>query len=151
MPNRILTGLLLLCTLPLLCPRSAHAQTPDPCAASITQLDMDTCYAQQFKDADLNLNHIYRAALVALEKELDEAHKRSANDELASDSAAILDLKAAQDAWIKYRDLHCKAAGQQVQGGSIQPTVISQCMTLVTNHRVEEIRAAYEIGGRKLE
>lgn len=145
--NRLMIGLLLLCASATL----VRAQTPDPCATAITQLDIDTCYAQQWKMTDLSLNHTYRATVLALEHELDDARKHSDNDQLSLDSAAIADLKAAQDAWIKYRDLHCKAAGQQVQGGSIQPFVISQCMTLVTQHRIEEIRAAYAIGGRKLE
>lgn len=124
---------------------------PDPCEANATTVDFDTCYADQFKLADQDLNHIYRATIVALEHDLAEARKRPDDSELTYDSTAILDLKSAQTAWVKYRDLHCKAAGQQVQGGSIQPIVINKCMILVTRHRIDEIRAAYEIGGRSLE
>jgi uncharacterized protein YecT (DUF1311 family) len=99
----------------------------------------------------MNLNHLYRAALVVLEHELDDALKRSAKDEAGYANNAIDDLKSAQAAWVKYRDLQCRAAGQQYQGGSIQPLVVNQCLTLVTEHRIEEIKEAYEIGGRKLE
>ncbi len=99
----------------------------------------------------MNLNHIYRQGLVVLEHELDDALKRSANDEAGSVNDAIEELKSAQAAWVKYRDLQCRAAGQQYQGGTIQPLVVNQCLILVTMHRIEEIQQAYEIGGRKLE
>ncbi len=77
--------------------------------------------------------------------------KRSDQGQLQYDATAIGDLKAAQTAWTKYRDLQCLAAGQQLQGGSIQPIVVNKCMILVTRHRIDEMRAAYEIGGRNLE
>jgi uncharacterized protein YecT (DUF1311 family) len=132
-------------------PERGAVQKPDPCAAITTMADFNICYAEEFKKEDMNLNHLYRAALVVLEHELDDALKRSAKDEAGYANNAIDDLKSAQAAWVKYRDLQCRAAGQQYQGGSIQPLVVNQCLTLVTEHRIEEIKEAYEIGGRKLE
>jgi uncharacterized protein YecT (DUF1311 family) len=126
-------------------------QSTDACAAITSMANFDTCYAEQFKKEDLRLNHLYRAALVVLQQQLEDSQKRSAKDEVGYASSAIEDLKAAQAAWVKYRDLHCRAAGQQYQGGSIEPLVVNQCMSLVTMHRIEEIREAYEIGDRKLE
>jgi uncharacterized protein YecT (DUF1311 family) len=126
-------------------------QTIDPCLATLGQPDSDACYAAEFKSADQDLNHMYRGALVALEKDLDDAQAKADNGHAAFDTTAIADLKDAQAAWVKYRDLHCAAAGQQFQGGTIEPTIVSRCMTVTTRHRIEDIQEAYEIGGRKLE
>jgi uncharacterized protein YecT (DUF1311 family) len=123
----------------------------DPCLANAMKVDFDTCYADQFKAADQDLNRLYRAVLLAFQSDIADAHKRKDESQLSYDSSALFGLKAAQDAWTKYRDLHCSAAGQQFQGGSILPIVISRCMILVTLHRNDEIRAAYQIGGRKLD
>jgi uncharacterized protein YecT (DUF1311 family) len=173
--NRILPGLLLLCSPLALAqfagpnpvpkpppppPRLVLIPSPtqtlaspyaDPCEANAARVDFDTCYAGQFKAADQDLNRLYRAVLLAFQSDIADAHKRKDESQLSYDSTALFDLKAAQDAWTKYRDLHCSAAGQQFQGGSILPIVISRCMILVTLHRNDEIRAAYQIGGRKLD
>jgi uncharacterized protein YecT (DUF1311 family) len=168
--NRILPVLPLLCGAALSMPaqttkpapaatQSAQppaAQPPateytDPCEAHATTVDFDTCYADLFKLTDQGLNHIYRNALLAFEADIADANKRHDQSQLSYDATAIADLKAAQDAWVKYRDLHCLAAGQQLQGGSIRPIIVNKCMILVTRHRIDDIRAAYEIGGRNLE
>jgi uncharacterized protein YecT (DUF1311 family) len=176
LPNRIPTALLLFCCAALVAqnptptqksaPKSAApkdvqspaspAQPPapeytDPCAAHAMTVDFDTCYADQFKLTDQDLNHLYRNALLAFEADIADANKRGDQGQLQYDATAIANLKAAQAAWIKYRDLHCAAAGQQLQGGSIQPIIVNKCMILVTRHRIDDIRAAYEIGGRSLE
>ena len=64
---------------------------------------------------------------------------------------AIDELKAAETAWIKYRDLQCEAAGQQYEGGTIRLSVENMCMSMTTEHRIQEIKQAYEDGERKLE
>jgi uncharacterized protein YecT (DUF1311 family) len=137
-------------------PQAAPAPAPapeysDPCEARAMTVDFDTCYADQFKLTDQDLNRLYRNALTAFESDVADAHKRGDESQLSYDAAAIGDLRAAQSAWTRYRDLECRAAGQQLQGGSIQPIVVNKCMILVTRHRIDEIRAAYEIGGRNLE
>lgn len=166
--HRILTAFLLLCSAPLIAPAQnpstqkppasgpRPAQPPaseytDPCEAHATTVDFDTCYANQFKLTDQDLNHIYRNALLAFQTDIADANKRGDQGQLKYDATAIADLKAAQTAWTQYRDLQCTAAGQQLQGGSIQPIVVHKCMILVTRHRIDDIRAAYEIGGRNLE
>ncbi len=137
-------------------PENANNQTApgawtDPCEANAANVNFDTCYAQQFHVADDDLNRLYRNAITAFEADIADAHKRSDQGQLSYDSTALFDLKGAQDQWAKYRDLQCRAAGQQLAGGSIQPIVINKCLILVTHHRIDEIRAAYEIGGRNIE
>jgi uncharacterized protein YecT (DUF1311 family) len=161
--GRILARLLFTCCLPAMAqvqlPQSAP-QNPLPaaptepidlCAATLEQPDSGACYAAEFKQDDQDLNHIYRAALVAFEKDLDDANAKSDKDRATFDARAIGSLRDAQAAWVKYRDLQCSAAGQQFQAGSIEPTIIARCMSITTRHRIEEIQDAYEIGGRTLE
>jgi uncharacterized protein YecT (DUF1311 family) len=128
-------------------PGNQHA---NPCESSAAA-DSENCYADQFKVTDLELNHLYRNTILAFEADVADAQKRSDADQLTFDTTALDNLKAAQTQWVKYRDLHCSAAGQQLEGGSIQPLVIDKCMIIVTRHRIEDLRDAYEIGGRKLE
>jgi uncharacterized protein YecT (DUF1311 family) len=169
---RVVAGLLLLCGAPAMAraqlPQSAPAQNPstpaqnpvtqttpgepvDPCLATLDQPDSGACYLGAYKVADQDMNHIYRAALVVLEKDLDEAHAKSDSGHAAFDTTAIVNLKDAQAAWVKYRDLQCSAAGQQFEGGTVEPVIIARCMATTTRHRIEEIEDTYEIGGRKLE
>jgi uncharacterized protein YecT (DUF1311 family) len=131
--------------------QAAPAEPIDLCASTLQQPDSGACYEAEFRQADQDLNHIYRAALVALGKDLDDANAKSDKDHAAFDAKSIGILRDAQAAWVKYRDLQCSAAGQQFQAGSIEPLIIARCMTITTRHRIEEIHDAYEIGGRTLE
>ena len=105
-----------------------------PCDAAMTQLDLNQCYGEQFQKADARLNKLYASLLKQLRGE-----------------TAVQKVRAAEKAWIRYRDLHCEAAKSEFEGGSISPMVWAQCMTMTTEHRIEELKAAYEIGERKLE
>jgi uncharacterized protein YecT (DUF1311 family) len=136
--------------------RSTNAKIPergytDVCEAHATTVDFDTCYADQFRLFDQDLNRLYRNTLLALQGEIGEAYKRGDQNQIRYDTTAIANLKAAQAAWVKYRDLQCSAAGQQFEGGSVEPIIIHKCMILVTRHRIDEIRITYAIGGRKIE
>jgi len=53
-------------------------------------------------------------------------------------------LRTIEKTWIQYRDLHCLDARRQYEGGSMAPMVWANCMTTATNHRIEEIKDAYE-------
>jgi uncharacterized protein YecT (DUF1311 family) len=105
-----------------------------PCDAAATQLELNQCYGEQFRKADAHLNSVYANLLKQMQSE-----------------AAIQKLKVAEKAWIHYRDLHCEAARYEYEGGSISPMVWAQCMATTTEHRIEELKAAYENGERKLE
>ncbi len=50
-------------------------------------------------------------------------------------------LRAAQRAWLDYRDKHCDCAAALVTGGTMFPLVRSDCREKVTNARTAEIRA----------
>lgn len=106
-----------------------------PCDSANTQMEMNECSQKEFKKADARLNAIYAKLKKAL----------------ASDKQALGNLRAAQRAWIQYRDLHCSAAQKQFAGGSIAPLILSNCMEETTKHRIDEIKHTYETDARKLE
>jgi uncharacterized protein YecT (DUF1311 family) len=67
-----------------------------PCDAATTQLDLNQCYGEQFRNADAHLNTIYSNLLKQM---------RGGKSDTATQK-----LQAAEKAWIRYRDLHCEAA-----------------------------------------
>jgi uncharacterized protein YecT (DUF1311 family) len=108
-------------------PSPQPTQEVNPCASATTQQEMNQCSATEFQKADERLNRIYGKLM------------KSFNDEESKTS-----LRTIEKAWIQYRDLHCGAVRRQYEGGSMAPMVLASCMTTVTNHRIEEIKAAYE-------
>ncbi len=119
--------------------RQRAKETPQkgPCDAAVTQLELNQCYGEQFRNADAHLNRIYSSLLQQMQSE--------------KNGTATQKLQAAEKAWIRYRDLHCEATRFEFEGGSMSPMVWAQCMAITTQHRIDEIKAAYETGERKLE
>ncbi|MFZ3618412.1 lysozyme inhibitor LprI family protein [Leclercia barmai] len=89
----------------------------DECANASTQMEMNTCTAQQYQAADKTLNQTYQAAIKRA-----EAPQREL-------------LKKAQQAWIALRDADCAFIGSGTEGGSIQPMIVNQCLADKTNER----------------
>jgi uncharacterized protein YecT (DUF1311 family) len=86
-----------------------------------------------------------------VEKDLAEAQKQSDAERKAYSETVVQKLKAAERAWIQYRDLHCDAARHQYEGGSMSPMVWADCMTTTTDHRIVDLKNAYGSGDRTLE
>src|SRR5690606_35656024 len=95
---------------------SANALAEE-CANATTQLEMNTCTAHQYQAADKKLNQTYQAAIKRA-----EAPQREL-------------LKKAQQAWIALRDADCNFIGSGTDGGSVQPMIISQCLSEKTVER----------------
>ena len=89
----------------------------DECDKATTQLELNTCSAQQYQAADKKLNQTYQSAI-----------KRAAAPQRDL-------LKKAQQAWIALRDADCNFIGSGTEGGSVQPMIISQCLTEKTVER----------------
>ena len=94
----------------------------DPCANAQTQAEMNDCAGKEYKTADAVLNQVYRQ-LVAM---LDDEEKAQ--------------LKEAQTAWLKYRDLNCDFVADQYKGGTIRPTIHGLCLADVTKNLTTELR-----------
>jgi uncharacterized protein YecT (DUF1311 family) len=115
-----LAASLALCLLTSLHPQKRAAQ--DPCANAQTTAEMRDCAGQEYQKADAALNKGYRELMA----KLDDDGQKSV-------------LKAAQQAWIKYRDANCEFAAYQNRGGTIYPVVYTGCLTSMTTARTKEL------------
>src|ERR1044071_5867242 len=110
--------------LALMLPSFAVAQRkkPQPCANAQSQGEMNVCWGNEYKKADVVLNQIYRQLLAKLDE-----------DEKA-------ELKEAQTAWLKYRDANCDFVADQYKGGTMRPMIHAICLADVTNNRTAELK-----------
>ena len=90
---------------------ASGAAWPADCSNANTQTEMNQCAAPQYQAADKKLNETWQQAL-----------KRASGQQLEL-------LKKAQQAWISLRDADCAFLASGAEGGSMQPMLISQCMT----------------------
>jgi uncharacterized protein YecT (DUF1311 family) len=115
-----------------------------PCAKAETQFEMNQCTAAGFHESDQLLNQVYGRIVTSLEKDMDQAQKQKMQDQVAFNRTILDNLKKAQRAWLAYRDLHCAAAKQIYEGGTIAPAIEMSCLRKVTDHRIEELQDTYE-------
>ena len=94
----------------------------DPCPGSRTQAELNLCASRAFQKADAELNKLYQQLL---------------KDAGAGERAK---LRAAQLAWIKFRDAHCEYEAFGNTGGSIYPMVYGFCLAEVTEERAKQFR-----------
>ncbi len=90
---------------------ASGAAWADDCSNANAQTEMNQCAAAQYQAADKKLNETWQQAL-----------KRASGQQLEL-------LKKAQQAWISLRDADCAFLASGAEGGSMQPMLISQCMT----------------------
>ena len=126
--KRILLCALLLCALPY---PSAFAKTQtrrqtQPCEERSSQAEANGCAHREYQAADAELNRVYGRLAAVLD---------------AEDKAM---LKAAELAWIKYRDTSCAFESSQYKGGTIRPMIESFCLTRVTKARTAELKEQLE-------
>ena len=107
---------------------SARAQQPDCFDKAVTQADLNDCAGGQFAEADAELNRVYKAIL--------EKYKK--------DPLFIEKLRAAQRAWLAYRDAEIAAkyphAEEPRYYGSIFPMCDALYRAQLTEERVEKLR-----------
>jgi len=108
---------------------AAGFQQPN-CADPQSQHDMNQCAAREANEADADLNMIWREVL---------AHYQRA-DGGAGSAEGVKRLRAAQRAWIAFRDAECAVAGYEALGGSLEPMLVSGCNAELTRRRAAELR-----------
>lgn len=102
---------------------AAHA---DEACEGKTQTEINSCYGDEYKRADAAMNLVYKAALKRLEK----------------DKKAVEKLKAAQRAWLVFRDAEVAArfpAGPS-EYGSVYPMCVGSELTELTEARARRLR-----------
>lgn len=108
----------------------ALAQEVD-CAKAVAQMELTYCAEQEWMAADADLNDAYGAARDLM---------RQVDTGLPEDQkGAEANLKAAQRAWITFRDAACAAEGYMMHGGSAEPMVIYGCRARLTESRAEDL------------
>ena len=93
--------------------------------------ELTYCAEQDWMTADAALNDAYQAAMAAM-KQVDSGLE-------AKDRGAVVNLRAAQRAWITFRDAACAAEGYPMHGGSAEPMVIYACRARLTDQRAEDL------------
>jgi uncharacterized protein YecT (DUF1311 family) len=101
--------------------KKPSAQKKQPCANAVTQAEMNRCAFDEYQKADAELNRIYPQVMSKLGAE----HKEK--------------LKAAQIAWIKFRDAHCECEAAVVEGGSMEPLLRATCLEQTTRDRTKQL------------
>lgn len=107
-------------------PGVATAQDVD-CGNAMAQAELTFCAEQDWNGADDDLNDAYKAAMAVM-KAVDA-------DLPADQQGAAAHLKAAQRAWVTFRDEACAAEGYMMHGGSAEPMVIYGCRSSLTRER----------------
>ncbi len=116
----------LLATLAALGAGPALAQ--EPCEDAVTQADLNDCTALAYEAADEELNLAYEAVLEAARP-----------DDSSPASRAEDSLRAAQRAWVGFRDAACESEAALWDGGSAQPMIRSGCLERLTMQRTEDL------------
>jgi uncharacterized protein YecT (DUF1311 family) len=112
------------------------AQEPD-CRDPQDQSSMNICADRDFRTADAELNRTYQRAVAAARRE-DAALER--NDPFPRYEPS---LRAAQRAWVAFRDAQCIVEGMQdARGGSMEPMLVSGCMERMTRERINQFISA---------
>ena len=121
------------CVLLMDAPASGEDAHHVDCKNAETQMDMNVCASGDFEKADKALNAQWLAvkkAAAAWDHRVGSAEQPRGAEER---------LLKAQRAWLAYRDSQCAAVGFTVEGGSMQPMVVSGCLADLTRKRTEEL------------
>jgi uncharacterized protein YecT (DUF1311 family) len=118
------------------------AQDPQwNCANPQAQQEMNYCAGQDFERADTELNAAYRTAITtAQEADRDYARATQGNEMRVSGPGEEASLRAAQRAWVTFRDAHCEGESYEARGGSMQPMLYQGCRATLTRARTAELR-----------
>lgn len=121
------------CVLLVDAPASSDDALPVDCKDAQTQSDMNICAAEDYQAADKALN----AQWLATKKAAIVWDGLTGSED--GPGGAEERLLKAQRAWLAYRDSQCDAVGFTVEGGTIRPLVVSNCLADLTRKRTEEL------------
>jgi uncharacterized protein YecT (DUF1311 family) len=96
----------------IMCAGAAFADCP-----GADQQEMNHCAAAEYQKADAELTKVY--------SKLDKTPE----------------LRAAERAWIAYRDAECAYETASNRGGSMEPMINAGCMTTMTKQRIAVLKA----------
>ncbi len=97
------------------------------CNNANTQMEMNQCSYLDYQKTDKELNKLYNQYRATLPPERKEQ------------------LKKAQLAWVKFRDLDCQYEMDFYKGGSIVPLIRNGCYTVKTKQRIKDVKQLFEL------
>jgi uncharacterized protein YecT (DUF1311 family) len=108
---------------------TAASAGSDKCMDNATsQASMNECASNNYGAADKELNQVYQQVLA----------------KYASDKVFIAKLRAAQKAWLAYRDAELEAmfpaSDKSLEYGSVYPMCANNALEGMTRKRIEELR-----------
>lgn len=116
-------------------PALAEDEPEVDCEDAVAQMDMNFCAAKDFEEADKELNRVWKDAVAAARAS--DADLQDIGDDGRPGYEDT--LKAAQRAWIGFRDEWCAYVGYAARGGSMEPMLVSGCLTGLTKTRTREL------------
>ena len=101
----------------------------DPCSGAMTQMDLNRCYCTQYTKADEELNRVYQQVL----------------DKNRDETRFVEKLKAAQRAWVSFRDAHMESLypetdNPQAAYGSVYRMCYCMAETELTVERTKQLK-----------
>jgi len=90
------------------------------------------------------LNSLYKRVTGLIAKTIVSAQHAKDADQKRYQQTMLQKLRAAEQACIHYRDLHCDAARHRYDGGSIGSMAWANCREETTEHRIDEWKHAFE-------
>ena len=111
-----------------------HAEEGPKCNADGNTSEMAACAGDDFAKEDKILNKVYSAYLKKMQS-LDADMAATPPD------TAVGRLKAAQRAWIAFRDAECPLESVDNMGGSIERILVPACLATLTKERANTLSA----------
>jgi uncharacterized protein YecT (DUF1311 family) len=105
------------------------AQEPD-CSDPQNQAEMNQCAGRDAAEADEDLNLVYKQVVAHFEQ----------MDRDSETTEGVKRLRAAQRAWVAFRDAQCSLAGYEALGGSMETLLVAGCEAELTKARAAELR-----------
>lgn len=112
------------------------AQPGDVCASAASNVEMKTCLARAYQHADKQLNVVWKQVLGTV----DDADYLT----LEQRDAWKKELRAAQRAWVQFKEHDCNGAVlYEWWGGSGAGGAISSCLLGHTEARTKDLKRRY--------
>ena len=114
--------------------QAERARAKQPlCPKAMTTLDINECYSAELDTTNSNYIKLVRALGVLLRS----------GEETSTAAPTRIPFDNAEDAWHRYRESACHAAGAQYEGGTIRPSIEMSCSLTVTRHHMDELWDLY--------
>jgi len=116
----------------------AYAQTKISvnCDSAETQVEMNFCAEQGFKEADKELNSVYKQLMQVLRSKRNTTDSEQVAYNKKLENAVI----QAQKRWLEFRDSSANIWKVKYEGGSVMPVIYYGVMASLTKAQTRELQ-----------